>query len=138
MDDVSGLTQLGSQSTEYKYAEPSSDMLETFPNKFPGRQYQVDLEFPEFTSLCPKTGQPDFATIRILYVPNGLCIETKSLKLYLFAWRNSGTFMETITNTIRDDLVRVLDPLDLEVTGDFNPRGGIKLIVNAGYAKDVD
>lgn len=127
-DDVSGLKNLGSKGTEYKYDGPSNEMLETFPNKFPERDYKVQLDVPEFTSLCPKTGQPDFATITITYVPDKLCVETKSLKLYMFAWRSEGTFMETIVNSIYSDLFYKLEPKHLMVMGEFNARGGIGLV----------
>ena len=128
-DDVSKLTQLGSQKTTYTYEHPCKEMLETFPFRFAGSKAttQVDIEFPEFTSLCPKTGQPDFACIQIHYVPNKLCVESKSLKLYFFAWRTEGTFMETIVNRIAEDLIAVLDPRWISVTGRFNPRGGLAL-----------
>jgi 7-cyano-7-deazaguanine reductase len=134
-DDVSGLTQLGSRKTEYKYEGPSSDILETFPNKYQEREYFVNLEFGEFTSVCPKTGQPDFATIRIFYVPDKLCVETKSLKLYFFAFRSHGSFMETIVNTILEDFVKVCDPIRCDVVGEFASRGGISLVVQASHEK---
>ena len=136
-DDVSTLRHLGSGpgQSPTAYAEPSADILEAFPNLYPDRDYTVELTFPEFTSLCPKTGQPDFGTIRIRYVPDRLCVETKSLKLYFGAFRNAGCFMESITNRIRDDLVAVLAPRRLTVVGDFNPRGGVHLVVEADYVK---
>lgn len=134
-DDTSQLRHLGSGQTAPRFAEPSADILDTFDNLYPDRDYVVELTFPEFTSLCPKTGQPDFATIRIRYVPDRLCVETKSLKLYFGAFRNAGCFMESITNRIRDDLVAVLRPRRLTVVGDFNPRGGIHLVVEADYAR---
>ncbi len=130
-DQHSELRTLGSRKTEYKYNEPSTEILETFPNRTPDRDYEVELIFPEFTSLCPKTGQPDFATITIRYTPNLSCIESKSLKLYLFAFRNYRSFMETITNKIRDDLVEVCSPRSLEVISNFNPRGGIAINVTS-------
>lgn len=123
-DDVSGLTKLGSQQTEYKYEGPTAGMLETFPNKYPD-DYLVTHETTEFTSLCPKTGQPDFAKITIEYVPNEVCIESKSLKLYLFAYRNYGSFMESIVNKIKNDLTEVLKPRAIVVEGKFASRGGI-------------
>lgn len=134
-DDTSTLQQLGNKQTKYIYSDPCKEMLEVFPNKFPKNDYVVSLETKEFTSLCPKTGQPDFAIIKIEYTPKKLCVETKSLKLYLFAFRNSGTFMETITNQIMEDLVSVLNPKYLKVEGVFNSRGGIGLIVEAQYGK---
>lgn len=134
-DDVTSLTQLGSNQTDYKYDKPCAEILETFPNQFPGRDYHIRLEFPEFTSLCPKTGQPDFANIYIDYVPNELCVESKSLKLYMFAWRNEGSFMETITNRILNDFVAACNPRWCEVRGEFNPRGGLKIDVVAEHGE---
>ena len=131
-DDTSDLTQLGSKSTEYKYDEPDKDMLETFPNQFVA-EYKVELYTQEMSSLCPKTGQPDFATITVEYIPDKLCVETKSYKLYMFAYRDHASFMETITNKIKNDLVMVLQPKWLEVRSRFNPRGGIYLNVTASY-----
>lgn len=124
------LKTLGS-STQYKYNFPSTDILETFDNKTPDREYVVEFIFPEFTSLCPKTGQPDFATIKISYSPDKKCIESKSLKLYLFAFRSHGSFMETITNKILEDCFRICDPRWMKVHGLFNPRGGITINVKA-------
>jgi 7-cyano-7-deazaguanine reductase len=103
---------------------PSKD-LETFPNPHPERDYSIRFECPEFTCLCPRTGQPDFATIRIRYVPDKLCVELKSLKLYLWSYRSEGAFHEAVTNRILDDLVRATQPRALEVVGDFGVRGGI-------------
>jgi 7-cyano-7-deazaguanine reductase len=137
-DDVSGLKHLGSGKTSYAFEEPSAAILEAFPNKYPGRDYEIRFEHPEFTSLCPKTGQPDFATIEITYIPDQLCIETKSLKLYFTAYRNHGSFMETITNQILDDLVSVCQPRMMQVVAQFNPRGGTSLTVTAEYFKDDD
>ncbi len=133
MEDLSRLTKLGSNVTAYKYDEPKKEMLEIFENKKQERPYLIELVCPEFTSLCPKTGQPDFATITIKYSPKKHCIETKSLKLYLFSYRNSGAFMESITNKILDDLVDICKPRSMEVVGDFNARGGITLKVRATY-----
>jgi 7-cyano-7-deazaguanine reductase len=131
-DDVSKLTHLGHMETEYPdHAAPS--LLETFPNRFPGREYQITFETEEFTSLCPKTGQPDFGSITITYVPGESCIESKSLKLYLFSFRNEACFMETLTNTILDDLVAACKPRRMIVTGNFRPRGGIGIVVEASY-----
>jgi 7-cyano-7-deazaguanine reductase len=107
--------------------------LETFPNRHPGRDYEIEIRCPEFTSVCPKTGQPDFGTIRILYVPDAVCLELKSLKLYLFEYRNKGIFYEHVTNVILDDLVAALAPRRLTVEGDFSVRGGISTIVRATY-----
>ena len=107
--------------------------LETFPNPKPGRDYTIDIDCPEFTSVCPMTGQPDFATIRISYVPDQSCIELKSLKLYLGAYRQLGIFYEAVTNEILDDLVAVCAPRRMTVVGDFNVRGGISTAVTAEY-----
>jgi 7-cyano-7-deazaguanine reductase len=112
--------------------EPGRD-LETFPNPNPERSYEIRFECPEFTCLCPRTGQPDFATIRIRYVPNELCVELKSLKLYLWSYRNEGAFHEKVTNRILGDLVQALAPRSMEVEGDFNVRGGIHTVVRVGY-----
>jgi 7-cyano-7-deazaguanine reductase len=110
---------------------PSHDrrILETFPNPEPGRDYEIRFRCPEFTCVCPKTGQPDFATIAIRYVPDQKCVELKSLKLYLWSYRAVGAFHEKVTNTICDDLVALLQPRFLEVEGDFNVRGGIHTTV---------
>jgi 7-cyano-7-deazaguanine reductase len=108
--------------------------LETFPNPRPGRDYTIEIDCPEFTALCPKTGNPDFGTIRIRYVPGRRCVELKSLKLYLFAFRNRGIFYEQVTNLILDDLVAALAPRRLTVEGQFNVRGGISTVVRAEYA----
>jgi 7-cyano-7-deazaguanine reductase len=134
-DDVSTLTTLGQGATAYPRTV-TPGLLETFPNAFPGRRYTVTFASEEFTSLCPKTGQPDFGMITIRYVPDQRCIESKSLKLYLFSYRDEGTFMETLTNRILDDLVAACRPLEMEVTGDFAARGGITISVTAGYVKE--
>lgn len=107
--------------------------LETFPNSHPDRDYTIVHTCPEFTAVCPKTGQPDFGTIRITYVPDRLCVELKSLKLYLFTFRNRGVFYEHVTNLILDDLVRALAPRRMTVEGDFHVRGGISTVVQAVY-----
>jgi 7-cyano-7-deazaguanine reductase len=107
--------------------------LETFPNRHPGRDYLVQHTCPEFTSVCPKTGQPDFGTVRISYVPDRLCVELKSLKLYLQAYRSKGIFYEDVTNVILDDLVRAVKPRRLTVEGDFRVRGGISSLVTVSY-----
>lgn len=111
---------------------PSKE-LETFPNPRPERDYEISLECPEFTCLCPRTGQPDFATIRIRYVPGELCIELKSLKLYLWSFRQEGAFHEEVINRILDDLVRACRPRSMTIVGDFNVRGGIHTTVTAEY-----
>jgi len=109
--------------------------LETFENPEPGRPYEIAMECPEFTCLCPRTGQPDFATIRLRYVPDRLCVELKSLKLYLWSFRDEGAFHEAVTNRICDDLVKALDPRWIEVVGDFRVRGGIHTVVTARHGR---
>jgi 7-cyano-7-deazaguanine reductase len=111
----------------------SSHLLESFPNPRPGREYEIKIDAPEFTCLCPKTGQPDFATLRIRYVPGERCVELKSLKLYLWSFRSQGHFHEAVTNQILDDLVALLAPLRMSVEGDFWVRGGIKTAVEARH-----
>ena len=111
---------------------PSKE-LETFANPRPERDYEIDLECPEFTCVCPLTGQPDFATIRIRYVPDGQCIELKSLKFYLWSFRGEGAFHEDVINRILDDLVRACRPRSMTVVGDFNVRGGIHTVVTATH-----
>lgn len=110
-------------------------MLETFENQYKGREYNISLICPEFTSVCPKTGQPDFATLKIDYVPDQKCIELKSLKLYLFSYRNQGIFYEHVINKILDDLVEACQPIRMTIEGNFNVRGGIKAIVTAEYKR---
>ncbi len=107
--------------------------LETFPNRHPGRDYLVAHTCPEFTSVCPKTGQPDFGTLRIRYVPDRLCVELKSLKLYVRGFRDRGIFYEDVVNVILDDLVRAVKPRRMTVEGDFHARGGISSVVSASY-----
>lgn len=109
------------------------EILETFPNPNPERDYEIQITSPEFTCLCPKTGQPDFATIQIAYIPDQLCVELKSLKLYFHSYRNVGTFHEAVTNKILDDLVSVCKPRKCTVVGDFHVRGGLHTIVTAKY-----
>ncbi|HJO26464.1 MAG: NADPH-dependent 7-cyano-7-deazaguanine reductase QueF [Planctomycetes bacterium] len=111
---------------------PTRD-LESFPNPSPERAYEVRFECPEFTCLCPKTGQPDFATVRIRYAPDELCVELKSLKLYLWSFRQEGHFHEAVTNRILDDLVALLAPRSMSVEGDFMVRGGIHTVVEASH-----
>jgi 7-cyano-7-deazaguanine reductase len=110
-----------------------SKSLETFPNPRPGRDYEIRFECPEFTCVCPKTGQPDFGVLRISYVPNELCVELKSLKLYLWSFRDEGHFHEDVTNRILDDLVALLAPRRMRLEGDFNVRGGIHTTVVAEH-----
>ena len=107
--------------------------LETFPNSHPSREYTIIHTCPEFTALCPRTGQPDFGTIRITYVPDALCVELKSLKLYLFGFRERGIFYEHVTNVILDDLVRAVKPRRMTVEGEFHVRGGISSVVRATH-----
>ena len=114
-------------------ATKPSKQLETFPNPRPERDFEIAMECPEFTCLCPRTGQPDFATIRIRYVPGELCVELKSLKLYLWSYRDEGGFHEAVINRILDDLVQTCRPKTMTVIGDFNIRGGIHTTVTAEY-----
>jgi 7-cyano-7-deazaguanine reductase len=112
-----------------------SKTLETFPNPAPGRDYEIAFDCPEFTCLCPKTGQPDFAHFTIRYVPDELCVELKSLKLYLWSFRDEGHFHEAVTNGILDDLVKAVSPRRMTLEGNFYVRGGISTIVTASYEK---
>jgi len=112
----------------------SSSTLQTFPNPRPERDYEILIQCPEFTSVCPMTGLPDFGEIRISYVPEASCVELKSLKFYMFEFRNKGIFYEAVTNQILDDLVALLQPRRMTVVGDFSLRGGIKTAVTATYA----
>lgn len=116
--------------------KPSKN-LETFPNPNPKRPYEINFECPEFTCLCPKTGQPDFATFYIRYIPQKTCIELKSLKLYLWSYRNEGAFHEAVTNQILDDLVKACRPKFMEVVGEFYVRGGIYTTVRVVHGKEV-
>jgi 7-cyano-7-deazaguanine reductase len=113
----------------------STPAIDTFPNPRPGRDYEIAIDCPEFTSVCPKTGLPDFGEIRITYVPDELCVELRSLKLYLVEFRNRGIFYEQATNQILDDLVAACHPRRMTVVGDFTPRGGIGTAVTATYQK---
>jgi 7-cyano-7-deazaguanine reductase len=122
------------KTTDYPQA-PELAELETFPNPAPHRNYLISLDCPEFTTLCPITGQPDFARIEIHYVPDQKCIESKALKLYLFAFRNIGSFHEAVTNRIADDLVQAMAPRWLQVKGIFNARGGIAISVCAEHGQ---
>ena len=133
-DETKDLTLLGNQKTVYKdhYAP---EVLETFVNKHPDNDYMVTFRCPEFTSLCPITGQPDFAEIRINYIPNSKMVESKSLKLYLFSFRNQGDFHEDCVNIIMKDLVKLMGPKYLEVKGIFTPRGGISIYPFANYGQ---
>jgi len=131
--ELKGVTKLGDAKTVYP-GQYDPSVLETFVNKHQGRDYWVTFVCPEFTSLCPMTGQPDFAEITIQYIPDKLMVESKSLKLYLFSFRNHGDFHEDCVNIIMDDLIRLMRPRYIEVSGDFNARGGISIFpyVNHG------
>ena len=109
------------------------DILDTFPNPHPQRDYEIETVCPEFTSLCPKTGQPDFGTLTIVYTPDQLCFELKSLKLYLQAYRNHGAYYEDVTNLILNDLVAVTSPRNMKIVAAFTPRGGIRTTVSVHY-----
>ncbi|MFP6649973.1 MAG: preQ(1) synthase [Pirellulaceae bacterium] len=112
---------------------PREELLETFQNEFPDRDYEIEIICPEFTSVCPKTGQPDFGTLTITYVPGQLCIELKSLKMYLLSFRNEGIFHENVTNTILDELVALLQPRFMTLLAEFSTRGGIATNVTATH-----
>jgi len=131
---VKNLKHLGSRETKYSDTY-SPSVLEAFSNKNMANDFVVNLDCPEFTSLCPVTGQPDFATIKIKYIPDKLLVESKSLKLYLFSFRNTGEFHESCVNNILNDLVKLLAPKYIEVRGLFTPRGGIALQPFAVYTK---
>lgn len=124
----------GSVLSDEQIADPRL-VLDTFPNPRPARDYEIRFEFPEFTSMCPVTGQPDFATITVIYTPDERCVEMKSLKLYYLAFRNKGIFYEAVTNQILDDLVEALSPRRMTVIGDFAVRGGTKGIVTCRWKK---
>ncbi len=109
--------------------EPRAGQIETFPNPKPGREYTIEIVCPEFTTVCPKTGQPDFGTVTFTYTPDALCVELKSLKLYLQAYRNVGIFYETVVNRLLDDFVAACRPRHCQVVGSFTPRGGISTTV---------
>lgn len=132
--EMGSVTGLGSGRTEYP-TDYAPEVLETFPNKHPDNDYFVKFNCPEFTSLCPITGQPDFATLYISYVPDRLMVESKSLKLYLFGFRNRGDFHEDCVNIIMKDLIRLLEPRYIEVWGKFLPRGGISIDPYCNYGK---
>ena len=122
------------KKTEYK-TDYAPEVLETFTNKHQDHDYWVTFDCPEFTTLCPITGQPDFATIRIDYIPDTKMVESKSLKLYLFSFRNHGAFHEDCVNVIMKDLIRLMDPKYIEVTGIFTPRGGISIYPYTNYGR---
>ena len=132
VSNTEGLTLLGGGSLP-QVDTPSTDLLETFVSPAPERHYEICFSTHEFTSMCPITGQPDYATITIRYIPKNRCVESKALKLYLRSFRNQGVFAEAIVNRMLDDLVEVLSPRSMTVAGDFTPRGGIGLRVEASY-----
>ncbi|QPC47080.1 preQ(1) synthase [Mangrovibacillus cuniculi] len=132
--ELEGVTLLGNQGTDYVFSY-NPKVLETFDNKHQGRDYFVKFNCPEFTSLCPKTNQPDFATIYISYIPNIKMVESKSLKLYLFSFRNHGDFHEDCMNIIMNDLIELMDPHYIEVWGKFTPRGGISIDPYTNYGR---
>lgn len=131
-NELSGVTLLGNQNTKYEQ-DYNPEVLETFINKHPEDEYVVSFHCPEFTSLCPKTGQPDFAKILINYIPNEKMVESKSLKLYLFSFRNHGDFHEDCVNMIMKDLKALMEPKYIEVIGLFMPRGGISIYPFANW-----
>ena len=133
-EQESSITHLGNQRTSYP-DDYAPELLETFENKHPDHDYFVKFNCPEFTSLCPITGQPDFATITIAYIPAVRMVESKSLKLYLFSFRNHGDFHEDCVNIIMKDLIRLMEPKYIEVWGKFTPRGGISIDPYCNYGK---
>ena len=133
-EELQDITLLGNQNNKYEF-DYTPQVLETFDNKHQGRDYFVKFNCPEFTSLCPITGQPDFATIYISYIPNIKMVESKSLKLYLFSFRNHGDFHEDCMNIIMNDLINLMDPHYIEVWGKFTPRGGISIDPYTNYGR---
>lgn len=132
--ETEGLSLLGNKEVKYP-SDYSADILETFVNKHPDNDYFVKFNCPEFTSLCPITGQPDFATLTISYIPDQKLVESKSLKLYLFSFRNHGDFHEDVVNVIMKDLIKAMNPKYIEVTGKFLPRGGLSIDPYCNYGK---
>ncbi len=130
------LTLLGNSEAAFPKS-PQSATIETFPNPKPNRDYSIRLDCPDFTSLCPVTGQPDFAEILVDYIPDKLCIETKSLKLYLSSYRNVHSFNEQVINSVLDDLVKACRPRRIKIEGKFVPRGGLSLTVTAEHPDPV-
>ena len=130
--ETDGLSKLGGP-TKFRFDSPDVSLLEAFPNRYPGRNYVITFEHPEFTSLCPMTGQPDFGTITVRYVPGERCVESKSFKLYMGAFRNHGSFMESLTNKIADDLIALLAPRRMTVEGVFNVRGGTGISIRVEH-----
>ncbi|MBQ1273968.1 MAG: NADPH-dependent 7-cyano-7-deazaguanine reductase QueF [Cellulosilyticum sp.] len=133
-EEMKDITLLGNQGTTYEY-DYNPEVLESFDNKHPNNDYWVKFNCPEFTSLCPITGQPDFATIYISYIPDKKMVESKSLKLYLFSFRNHGDFHEDCVNIIMKDLIKLMEPKYIEVWGKFTPRGGISIDPYCNYGK---
>lgn len=133
--ELEGVSLLGNQNVKYP-TDYAPEMLETFENKHPEREYVVTFDCPEFTTLCPKTGQPDFGHIYISYIPREKMVESKSLKLYLFSFRNHGDFHEDVVNIILNDLWELMNPKYIEVKGDFMPRGGISIYPFANRADE--
>lgn len=133
VEELSGVTLLGNNNTKYS-CDYSPEVLETFVNKHPDNDYVVTFDAYEFTSKCPKTGQPDFAKVVISYIPNERMVESKSLKLYLFSFREHGDFHEDCMNIIMKDLIKLMDPKYIELKGIFSPRGGISIFPFVNYA----
>jgi 7-cyano-7-deazaguanine reductase len=133
-DYLKNLSLLKANESNYP-TSPNEASLETFENRFADRDYWITFDCPEFTSLCPVTNQPDFGKITVRYVPDKTCVESKSLKLFLFAFRNHNTFHEEVVNSILDAFVKACDPRECIVEGDFNPRGGISLKITASHKK---
>lgn len=118
-------------------SENFRDMLESFDNQFPGRDYTIEIVCPEFTSVCPKTGQPDFGSMTFEYIPEKRCVELKSLKMYLQAFRNEGIFYENVSNRILDDFVAVVQPRWVKLTAKFTPRGGISSVIRIEHSSQA-
>ena len=137
-DQTEHLRNLGTGKMPTPEGAPGLAQLEAFPNCYPDRNYIISISYPEFTSLCPVTGQPDFGTIAVEYIPDTKCVESKSFKLYMFAYRNHQSFMETITNSVLDHMWTLLEPRWCRVKGLFVPRGGTHINVFAERFKDMD
>ena len=133
-ENLKGLTLLGNQNTKYLF-EYAPEVLEAVPNLHTGRDFFVKFNCPEFTSLCPMTGQPDFATMYVSFIPDELLVESKSLKLYLFSFRNHGDFHEDCVNIIMNDLIELINPRYIEVWGKFTPRGGLSIDPWCNYGR---
>ncbi len=133
-EHLNELTLLRQNENQYP-TSPDEAKLETFGNRYPDRDYWIEFDCPEFTSLCPVTNQPDFGAISIRYIPDQKCVESKSLKLFLFSFRNHNTFHEEVVNRVLDEFVAACDPRECIVEGDFNPRGGISLTITASHKK---